>query len=142
MGSFPSRWRALVAGLAATVGLGAGAEAETPLAPREAPAAWIAYAERATSAVALWLAEDNEPASRLRGYLLAGPEAKAVALQVKVWVTPEGVVSRVDYAPLGDAEAERDLTAALVGRELTPPPPRMIQPLRLAIEVRTRDAQP
>jgi len=143
MSRFAPRWHALVTGLAAAVGLGTSVQAQVqaPLAPQQAPAAWVAYAERAANAVAVWLAEDNEPAGRLRGYLLTDPETKAVALELKVWVASDGAVSRVDCASLGDPGADRDLTAAIIGRYLTPPPPRMILPLRLAIEVRPRDVQ-
>ncbi len=146
MGTSPFRWRALVAGLAAAVGLGANVQAQEPLAPQQAPAAWIAYAERATDAIAAWLAEDRHAPARVRGYLLAGPKAKAkaVALELKVWVAADGVVSKVDFAPLGDASADADLTASIAGRRLGPPPPHMLQPLRLAIELRPREpeAQP
>lgn len=129
-----ARWRAFAAGVAAVLGLGSAAQAQAP-AP---PAAWVAYAEDATVAVSGWLSEDSEAAVRARGYLLAG--RSATTLELKIWIEANGAVSRIGFAPLGDAAADAALTTALVSRRLPPPPPRMTQPLRLAVDMEVRDA--
>ncbi|AYV47981.1 hypothetical protein CFHF_05090 [Caulobacter flavus] len=135
-----SYWRAAAAGLAAALGLGGYAQAQPRTAPP--PAAWIAYGERTAQAIAAWLDEDTPPAVRLRGHLLAAPAAaeQGVALELKVWIAPDGVVSRVDFAPLGDAAADADLSAIVSGRTLAAPPPKMIQPLRLVVDIKARPA--
>ena len=111
---------------------------EAPVAPTEAPAAWIAFAETATRSVSAWL-EDNSAASvAVRTYL---GEAEATAgesrpLELRMWISADGRVSRIAFAPIAHAEANQAMTDALVGRTLpTPPPADMRQPLRIAVQL-------
>lgn len=132
-----SSWHALATGLAAALGLAAPVQAQS-LSPEAAPAAWVAYAEAATHTLKTWLEEDDEAASNLRLYLdqtRSGPDQPTPSLELKLWIAPDGVVSRVGFAPLGDPEAEADLQTSMQGRRLPPPPSGMLQPLRLAVQL-------
>jgi len=138
-----SRRRALVVRwLAALPGAGlvaAGPLAAQSISPSAAPAEWVAYAERATTRINGWLQAEDEPAQRLRAYLdqlRPAPDQPGAPLDLKVWVDPDGTVSRVDFAPFAHPEPNADLRALVVGRRLAGPPPRnMLLPLRLAVQV-------
>lgn len=137
--SKPSAWRTLTAALAAALGLAAPAHARPQsLAPEAAPSAWVAYAETVTRTVAAWLEEEGEPASSLRLYLNQSRPAAdqpTPPMVLKLWIDPQGLVSRVDFTPFADAEADALLRSAVDGRRLPQPPSGMLQPLRLAVQL-------
>lgn len=139
MATASSFLRYLSAGLAALFGLASSPAVQAQsLSPEAAPAIWVAYAEAATVAVAGWLEADDEAASRLRRGLF-GAEMSAdpstASLELKLWIAPDGLVSRLGFEPLGDEQAEADLRATVAGRRLPPPPGDMLQPLRLAVQL-------
>ncbi len=132
------RVRSWAAGLAGVLGLASPTAAlAQSLPPEAAPAAWVEYAEAATAAVSGWLSEDGKAASRLRLYLYQTlPTAQpARPLELRLWISPEGIVSRVGFDSLSQEEADADLLGAVQGRRLSPPPVGMLQPLRLAIQL-------
>lgn len=135
-----SRWLTTLAG--ATLASAAPLAAQT-VSPSTAPAEWVRYAERATATITAWLEADAAPAMRLRAYLDATRPAEdraTPALQLKVWVAADGMVSRIDFPPFAHEEPNADLRTLIVGRRLAAAPPRdMLLPLRLAIQL---DAPP
>lgn len=126
-----------LAGAASAAAHAASLPQEPPVAPAEAPAAWISFAETATRSVSAWLEDDSAASVAVRTYL---GEAEAEAgesrpLELKLWISADGQVSRIDFAPFAHAEANQAMTDALVGRTLpTPPPADMRQPLRIAVQ--------
>ncbi|MNU30643.1 hypothetical protein [uncultured Brevundimonas sp.] len=134
-----SGWRALATGLAAAFGMAAPAQAQVQsLAPDAAPAAWVAYAEIATRTVKAWLEEDGPPASNLRLQLhqtRPAPDQPTPPLELKLWIEADGVVSHVEAAPPAKETVSVDLQSSVQGRRLAPPPPGMLQPLRLAVQL-------
>lgn len=137
--SRPTVWRTLTAALAATFGLAAPAHAlAQSLAPESAPPVWVAYAETVTRTVAAWLEEEGGPASSLRLYLHQSRPAAdqpTPPLVLKLWIDPQGLVSRIDFMPFADAEVDALLRSAIDGRRLSRPPSGMLQPLRLAVQL-------
>lgn len=134
-----------VLAFAAVLGLVAGPAAGRPISPEQAPAEWVAYARGATQAITAWLNAEAPPAPRVRAVLQAArpaPDQPAPPLVVKVWVGRNGAITRVEFAPLADPQADRDLHALLVGRRLSPPPRRMRQPMRLALKLEPRREPP
>src|SRR5690606_24334309 len=125
-----SSWRALATGLAAALGLAAPVQAQTQsLTPEAAPAAWVAYAEAATRTVTTWSEEDGEATSSLRLYLhqpRPASDQPTPPLELKLWIDPDGVVSRVGFAPFAHKEADADLKTSVQGRRLPPPPSGML----------------
>ncbi len=132
-----ARWRALAAGLAVAVGLGGGAQAQSP-GSQDVPAAWTAYAEQVTATVSSWLSEEADPAVRLRRSLLesAPSVGQSASLEVKLWIDAEGGVSRIAAIPSGGEDVQADLQAFVAGRRFQRPPPGMTQPLRLALDIK------
>ena len=108
------------------------------LAPDAAPAAWVAYAEAATRTVTTWLEEDGSSASSLRLQLhqtRPAPDQPTPPLELKLWIEADGVVSRVEAASPAKETVSADLQSSVQGRRLAPPPPGMLQPLRLAVQL-------
>lgn len=134
-----SVWRALATGLAAALGMAAPVQAQVhSLAPDAAPAAWVAYAEAATRTVKTWLEEDGSSASSLRLQLhqtRPAPDQPTPPLELKLWIEADGVVSRVEAASPAKETVSADLQSSVQGRRLAPPPPGMLQPLRLAVQL-------
>lgn len=134
-----SRWRALATGLAAALGLAAPVQAQTQsLTPEAAPLAWIAYAETATHTIRVWLEEEGEAPSNLRRSLhetRPAPDQPTPSLELKLWVDPDGVVSRIGTASLVQDAINADLQSSVHGRRLPPPPAGMLQPLRIAVQL-------
>lgn len=122
------------------------AQARPQATPHEVPADWLRYANSVQEAVGSWLGEDSETATRFRSYLAAIPSSRGSAsyeVQLKVWIDGNGIVDRIEFPSFGDATADSDLRALIVGRKLsTMPPQAMLQPLRLAIAVDLGEAPP
>lgn len=130
-------WRGLVALVGVTLASVAPTQAQT-LPPSGAPAEWVRYAETATATISDWLEEDGEAATRLRAYLHATrpvADQPTPPLLLKVWIAPDGRVERIDFTPFAHEEANADLRTAVVGRRLVAPPPNMLLPLRLSIQL-------
>jgi len=147
------RWKSgawVVAVLGLLHGTWAGAQSG-PVAPGQAPAAWIAYAERVSQQFQSTLAGESEPAQRFRDYVGRVADARSATsdaardgaasgdrsapvdlpgFRVKVWFDNSGVVTRIETNDVEDAQAFGDLRAALLGRHVGARPPRgMKQPL-------------
>ena len=125
--------------------LGAGAlVAATPagaqtVAPDQAPAAWMRYAEAATQSITAWLQAESEAGIGLRSYLDAtrpAPDQPTAPLLLKVWIDAEGTVSRIDHPAFAYAQANADLRGLIVGQRLPAAPPKhMLLPLRIMIQL-------
>lgn len=132
----------LLHGLAALAGASltsaAPAAAQTT-PPSAAPIAWVRYAEGATATITTWLQADDEAAARFRAYLdgtRPAPGQATLPLMLRIWIAADGTVSRVEFAPFADAQADADLRGLIAGRKLAGRPPKdMRQPVRLAIQL-------
>ena len=135
----------LAAMVALTPSVGAaGDSVPQSMTATEAPTAWVAYAEALTATLSDWLEEDVEAASRVRAYLHATRPAEdqpTPPLLLKVWIGRQGVVERLEFTPFAHEEANADLRATVVGRLVAPPPPNMLLPLRIVIELAAPDEQ-
>ncbi|MBN3793260.1 hypothetical protein, partial [Burkholderia sp. Ac-20353] len=104
---------------------------------RDAPAAWVDYAERVAQHLTAALDDGaDEAACRVRAYLErdaahgADDGAPPPALRLKAWLDGNGAIERVESSPAGDPAFAADLCAALVGRPVgVPPPSGMTQPV-------------
>ena len=125
----------LAASLAA--GLAAPAHAAT------APAAWTEYAGGLAQRIAARLARADDPvAGRLHAFLDAQaasqPGAAPPRVVARVWVGADGAVTDARFASLGDAGADADLRAVLLGLGTGPTPPAdMAQPVTLRLALAT-----
>lgn len=129
------RWLAALvgAGLAST----APVAAQT-VSPSAAPVEWVRYAESATTTISGWLGEDGEAATRFRTYLdrtRPAEDQPTPALELRVWIDPDGAVSRIAFTPFAHEEANASLHGAIVGRRLPPPPADMLLPIRIAVQL-------
>lgn len=132
-----SFWRVLASGLAAALGLTAEAQAQS-LTPEAAPTAWVAYAEAVTRTVTAWLEEEREAASSVRRYLhqtRPAADESTPPLVLKLWIDPDGLISRIEVSPFVQAETDAALRSAVDGRRLARPPSDMLQPLRLSVQL-------
>lgn len=128
-------WRRLVAMGAALI-LGGGAAAQS----NAVPASWQSYAGLVVHQFQAWLMADDEAAYRLHRFLedrtLSAADEPAGPLLIRVWIDPEGQVSRLDFPSLGQAQADSDLRRILTVSPLSePPPPDMRQPLTLRLNL-------
>ncbi|MDF3835950.1 YbaB/EbfC family DNA-binding protein [Cupriavidus basilensis] len=145
-------WRGLLKALgAAGLGLTAAVSPATPASAQAAtqtpaqpvPQHWIRYAQLASTQFQARLGDQtDETVLRLQGWmqdrmLHASRQYPPPPLTMRVWFAPTGRVERVEFASLGDPQADADLRALLAMRPLSePPPPDMRQPivLELALE--------
>ncbi len=115
----------------------ANAARQKSIAPEKAPAEWIAYAGTVNDLITAWLGAEDEAAVRLRTYLdttRPAPDQPTPAITLRLWINRIGMIERVEFAPLADAQADTDLHTLLTGRTIgTLPPKGMLLPLRLAI---------
>ncbi|WP_158013948.1 hypothetical protein [Sphingomonas sanxanigenens] len=127
------------AALAALLGPAAPAFAQG-VAPSAAPAEWVRYAETVTGTISGWLSQEEEAATRFRAYLretAAAADQPPAALEIKLWIAPDGRVEKIGFTPFVDEQANGDLRAAIVGRMLAAPPVGMLQPLRLQVDMKS-----
>jgi hypothetical protein len=138
-----SHWLATLAGV--VLASAAPAAAQT-VPPSAAPAEWVRYAEAATATITGWLEAEDETATRLRGYLdrtRAADDQPTPPIQIKIWIGPDGVVSRIEFPPFAHEEANNDLRNLIVGHRLSAAPPAdMLQPVRIVIQLDARSAAP
>lgn len=102
------------------------------------PAEWLAYAETATTALTAWLEADTEAASRMRLRLGAGRPSQDAAthlMEVRIWIAPDGRVSRIEGPLHEDAQAEADMAKIAASASLNAPPSNMPQPLRIGVQL-------
>ncbi|MEG3089658.1 hypothetical protein [Sphingomonas sp. PB4P5] len=131
----------LATGLAAAVTmLLAGAPLQARgVAPANAPAAWLRYAEAATQEISVRLQAESDAAVRLRRYLdgtRPAPDQPATPLLLKIWVNRQSVVTRIEAPSFAQDEPNADLRSLILGQRLPGSPPRgIILPLRIAISL-------
>jgi hypothetical protein len=132
----------LAIGALAALGIAAPVEARSHfVTPDQAPASWVAYAKAATVTLTGWVNSDDHRALRVRAAMQAAQAgSSAPALIIRIWLGSDGTLSRVDFASLGNAEADQDLHTLLVGRQLPVPPKHMRQPLSLALQPQSQPA--
>lgn len=83
---------------------------------------------------------DDDIAYRLHKYLedraVSATDTPLEPLLIKVWIGPEGAVTRLDFSSLGAPQADADLRQILTAAPLSePPPPDMRQPLMLRLNL-------
>jgi hypothetical protein len=128
----------LTLGLGATA-LPAGAMAQNLdyRSPSTVPPAWSRFAMLVQYRFKQWLAADNEVAYRFHLYLenrVINEPGPLEPLVVAVWISGDGKVQRVDFPALPDKQANADLHLILERGDIgEPPPPDMLQPLRLKL---------
>lgn len=132
----------------ATLGVGMTVAAvQLPAASAQpVPQQWIGYAQMAGTQFEAWL---SDPASDAAARLQAWMQARSLQdgqpvpppLIVRVWVAPSGQVQRVEFASLGQAQADADLRALMTARALpAAPPPDMRQPMMLELTLNRSEA--
>ncbi|WP_412528357.1 YbaB/EbfC family DNA-binding protein [Burkholderia lata] len=129
-------WRAIVVAWALAVGAVPAAVAQTA----DVPQTWIRYGQLAGQQFQAWLEADGDAADRLHRYLEArvlNASADAPpAIVVRAWIGANGAVTRVEFASLGDTDADATLRQLLTAGPLAePPPPDMLQPLRVRLRL-------
>lgn len=125
----------LVSALTLALGLTSAEAVARPqqVAPEAAPAAWTTYAETAMAILSNWMSSEDEAVTRVRSHLDAA--ALDSPLVVKLWIAPDGTLSRIDFPSLPDPAVDAELRALLTARRLPPPPPDMLLPLRVLLQV-------
>ncbi|KVL27093.1 hypothetical protein [Burkholderia sp. MSMB1835] len=107
----------------------------------DVPQAWLRYGQLAGQQFQTWLEADGDAADRLHRYLEtrvlnARADAPPPAIVVRAWIGANGVVTRVEFASLGDPDADATLRQLLTAGPLSePPPPDMLQPLRVRLRL-------
>jgi hypothetical protein len=138
-GALRRGWRGLLH-LLGSVGLGL-AVSSSPVSAQTAPPPqnWISYAQLASNQFEGWLSDpENDTVQRLHAWMqqrmLQDGEPLSPSLITRVWVAADGRVNRVDFATLGNAQADADLRTLLTEQALSePPPPDMRQPMVLQL---------
>ncbi|CAB3761893.1 MULTISPECIES: hypothetical protein [Burkholderia] len=132
-----SKWGRALA-VASALGVGAApAAAQTA----DVPQAWLRYGQLAGQQFQAWLEADGDAADRLHRYfetrvLNASADAPLPAIVVSAWIGANGAVTRVEFASLGDTDADATLRQLLTAGPLAePPPPDMRQPLRVRLRL-------
>ncbi|WP_132980079.1 MULTISPECIES: YbaB/EbfC family DNA-binding protein [unclassified Pigmentiphaga] len=127
-------------GLGLTTAAGGPAAAQAPAQP--VPQHWISYAQMTGNQFQAWLSDpDSQAVQRLHAWmqermLQEGPAGPPAPLIVRVWVGQAGKVERLEFASLGQPQADEDLRALLTAQPLSePPPPDMRQPMVLQLEL-------
>lgn len=105
------------------------------------PQHWVSYAQMAGNQLEAWLSDPaNDAVVRLHEWmqqrLLQEGQPLPPPLIVKVWVAPDGKISRTEFASLGQAQADADLRSLMTTQFLSEPPPRdMRQPMVLQLNL-------
>jgi hypothetical protein len=131
-----------VTGLFAAVSAGAsGATAQDTgyRSASAAPASWQEFAKQVQTSFQQRLAADDEGARKFWDYLeKRAVEGGATPLKpiVRIWVLPDGKLERVEFDGLDDDDVAVNLRTLLMRGDAGPPPPDMLQPLRLRLSLR------
>lgn len=104
------------------------------------PTPWKRYAQLVEYDIQDRLGSDDPAAYRLHVFLEnrilnapqdTPPEGSAI---ISLWIDQNGIVTKVEFASLGDGQADKDLYALLTGQRLSEVPPAdMLMPLRLRV---------
>ncbi len=108
------------------------------------PAYWTSYAQLVSNRLIAWLDDPgNQVAERLRKYLEqrtadpANATSPAASDVVRVWIAPDGTVTKVAFQSLGDAGADAELRQVLTQGQIGEQPPSDMPPplvLRLSLK--------
>lgn len=121
--------------------------AQAPARPQTQPTPaipphWISYAQLVGNQLQDRLGDaQNEAVVRLHGWmqeriLREGQAAPPAPLVVRLWIAADGGVRRLEFASLGQAQADADLRTVLTAEPLSEPPPRdMRQPMVLQLSL-------
>ncbi|KAF1044746.1 MAG: hypothetical protein GAK35_01639 [Herbaspirillum frisingense] len=129
-------------GLLAGVGLVSGLPAQgAQPAAQAVPQHWISYAEMVGNQFAEWLSDPQDDSvvqlhSWLQDRVLKDGQPPLPPLVARVWISPRGMVERLDVPSVGNAEADARLKKLLMSRPLPEPPPSdMRQPVALQLSL-------
>tara|TARA_R110002020_G_scaffold300377_1_gene515991 strand:+ start:453 stop:923 length:471 start_codon:yes stop_codon:yes gene_type:complete len=139
--------KSLTGRLAALIGIVIASSAPLSaqsVSPSAAPVEWVRYAEQVQTTVTGLLKGNSEAALRFRSYvdgMRNVQNQQSSSLLLKVWITDDGTVSRIDFTPFAHEEANADLRSLIEAKRLdTLPPPDMLQPLHLVVELQSAPA--
>jgi hypothetical protein len=129
-------------GLAAGIGLASGLHAQgaQPAAPA-VPQHWISYAEMVGNQFAEWLSDPQDDTvvqlhTWLQDRVLKEGQPPLPPLVARVWISPRGMVEKLDVPSVGNAQADARLRQLLTTRPLPEPPPSdMRQPVALQLSL-------
>lgn len=98
-----------------------------------APAVWREYARWVQNQFQDRLAADDNAVHEVKRMLSARTTGdRGLAVVAKVWISAKGRIDRLELDGLDD-DTSRRLRAVLTRDHLGPPPPDMLQPLRLKL---------
>lgn len=126
-------WHAVAGGMLG-MGLSGGAlaQAETPLAAKPVPQAWVAYAGLVRACIEQALAASTADVQ----------ERAEWSVVAQVWVNGQGTVSAFAIAEPGDAALARELQTRLVGLHVgAAPPPTLRLPIILRLDRQAAPAE-
>lgn len=109
--------------------------------PSPVPQHWISYAELTGNQFAVWLSDPADEAvvqlhSMLQDRVLKEGKPPLQPLVARVWISPMGMVTRLDVPSTGDAKIDEALRKLLMTRTLPEPPPAdMHQPMVLQLSL-------
>lgn len=107
----------------------------------EVPQAWVEYAGALRSKAEIILRSEDAVAQRLQSAFGKLSEADAdqppLRVTVRVWIGPDGRVSRAAFRPLSEA-VDADLEALLLRVTAGAPPDGMLQPVHLKLSLEPR----
>lgn len=127
-------WLAALGLVAASVAAAQGEPASS------VPVAWIVWAGELKTELTAWIGEDSPSAAKVDADLKALPPADpgetAVYLPLRLWVSADGTIVRVETGLAHQPQLDVDLAALLLGRRAaTPPPAGLKLPIRLRLKV-------
>ena len=102
-----------------------------------APAAWQGFALELLSRFQQRLGSDDEAAQRLQEALATREKRSAQTLVVRTWIAPSGMIERLEFDGIDEADVAVNLRALLTSVVLSRPPADMLQPLHLRLSPRT-----
>lgn len=108
----------------------------------EAPAHWREFSAHLKAAFETALAGSDATALRLRSALAkqpaVAPSGAPLRVAVSIWIAGSGAIERVSFEPFADAQKTADLRTLLTRASAGPPPPDMLQPVRLILSLTAR----
>jgi len=140
-------WLAALAGLlgasANAVAAGAVVSEAAPKGDKQSavPAGWQAFATRLQREFQVRLAEENDAIRLFHDEMVkrAGhADVSTETLAISTWILPSGKIERIEFGQLDPAVAMR-LRQILLSVDAGPPPPDMLQPLRMRFSLRPKD---
>ncbi|WP_413460326.1 YbaB/EbfC family DNA-binding protein [Herbaspirillum huttiense] len=133
------RW---LLGLLAGLGMAAELSAQAPgRGAQGVPQHWISYGEMVSNQFAQWLSDAQQEGvmelhTWLQDRVLKEGKPPLPPLVARVWISPQGMVERVELPSLGEARVDTRLRLLLSSSPLPEPPPAdMRQPLVLQLSL-------